>query len=216
MEFKQVVQNRRSDRSFIKDRAIAIADLQDIVEEAGRTPSWANSQPWKVYIATGQTLAQIKEDHLQRAMRSEPGRADFETMHRMDWSLQAQQNMGRWNVTISRYLGREHGQDFPRLQAHLFNASAIAYLAIPEPAPAWAIMDMGAFAQTLMLSATAHGVGSIPAYELVKYPKPVRKVMGIPDSELLALGIAMGYADEAYINGFRSQRMSLDEYQVIK
>lgn len=216
MEFNQVVQARRSDRSFIEDRPLSESDLKSIVAEAGRTPSWANSQPWKVYIATGDALARIKKDHLERSLRREPGRADFENMHRGDWSLQAQQNMSQWSNAIVSYLGQTHGQDFPQLQAHLFNASAIAYIAIAEPAPAWAIMDTGAFAQTLMLSATAHGIGSIPAYELVKYPKPVRSVMGIPNNELLAIGIALGYADDAYINDFHSVRMPLDEYLVIK
>lgn len=203
-------------RSFDEARAIPESDLREIVEEAGRAPSWANSQPWKVYIATGQALARIKKDHLQRSMRGETGHADFETMHRMDWGLQSRQNMAAWSASISGYLGSGHAQDFSLLQAHLFDASAIAYIAIPQPAPAWAIMDMGGFVQTLMLSATNRGIGSIPAYELVKYPEPVRAVMGIPSSELLATGIALGYADDAHINGFRSQRMPVDEYLVIK
>lgn len=216
MEFSQVVQARRSDRSFAEERPVTKSVLEDIVSEAGRAPSWANSQPWKIYIATGQTLARIKEDHLQRAQRGQQGRADLETMHRQDWSLQAQQNMTDWNRSISGYLGSAHMQDFVMAQAYLFHVSAIAYLTIPEPAPAWALMDMGAFAQTLMLSATNHGIGSINAYEMVKYPEPVRAAMGIPSNELLALGIALGYADNAYINDFHSLRMPLDKYLVIK
>ena len=52
MEFKEAVNYRQSIRYFTNQQ-IAPDDLKEIVQLAQRTPSWANSQPWQVYIATG-------------------------------------------------------------------------------------------------------------------------------------------------------------------
>ena len=52
MEFSEVVKNRSSIRSFAK-QDIPKETLVEIVKEAQRSPSWVNSQPWKVYMATG-------------------------------------------------------------------------------------------------------------------------------------------------------------------
>ena len=59
MEFKEVVNKRHSVRNF-KEDAIPVPVLEDIVRTAERAPSWENSQPWNVYIATGETLKRIK------------------------------------------------------------------------------------------------------------------------------------------------------------
>ena len=55
MEFSQVVANRHSVRDFT-DQPVSREDLVDIVRTAQKAPSWVNSQPWRVYAATGRTL----------------------------------------------------------------------------------------------------------------------------------------------------------------
>ncbi|MDR0137831.1 nitroreductase family protein [Metabacillus idriensis] len=57
------------------------------------TPSWANSQPWRVYIATGETLKQIQKAHLAFAQQGIRGNADFSTMHSEDWDIKSRRNM---------------------------------------------------------------------------------------------------------------------------
>ena len=60
MEFSQVVANRHSVRDFT-DQPVSREDLVDVVRTAQQAPSWVNSQPWRVYAATGATLAGIKK-----------------------------------------------------------------------------------------------------------------------------------------------------------
>ena len=59
MEFSQVVANRHSVRDFT-DEPVSREDLVDVVRTAQQAPSWVNSQPWRVYAATGATLAGIR------------------------------------------------------------------------------------------------------------------------------------------------------------
>lgn len=65
MEFSQVVANRHSVRDFT-DQPVSQEDLVDIVRTAQQAPSWVNSQPWRVYAATGATLAGIKKRAMLR------------------------------------------------------------------------------------------------------------------------------------------------------
>lgn len=84
MEFKEAVNYRQSIRYFTNQQ-IAPDDLKEIIQLAQRTPSWANSQPWQVYIATGQTLEKIKAHHLAAAQQGVSGNSDFPVAHRTQW-----------------------------------------------------------------------------------------------------------------------------------
>lgn len=59
MEFNDVVNHRKAIRAFDPNKPISDELIEKIMVSAQRTPSWTNSQPWKVYVATGETLAII-------------------------------------------------------------------------------------------------------------------------------------------------------------
>ncbi|MDN5691871.1 MAG: nitroreductase family protein, partial [Acinetobacter sp.] len=48
----QVITSRHSVRAFL-DKPIDLAIIKDILNVACRAPSGANTQPWKVYVVTG-------------------------------------------------------------------------------------------------------------------------------------------------------------------
>lgn len=210
MEFHDVLYQRRSIRAF-KDTPLDSTVLEQLVTEATRAPSWANSQPWHITIVTGTTLQRIKKRHYERAIAGRGGAADLDVAHRNDFAHEAQQNMGNWNEQVKRTLNKDpHGiASFSQAQATLFNAAAIVYLTVPKNATGWSLYDLGAVGQTLMLSATDHGIGSIPAYELVRYPDIVRQETGLQSTQLLAMGIALGIPNDAPINALHTTRMPL-------
>ena len=215
MQFQEIIRNRRSIRCFT-DQPIPRETLTDIVEEAQRTPSWANSQPWRVRIATGRTLASIKEEHRAASEQGVRGRPDFSTMHRESWDKKSRGNMGGWNTHLRSYLGEGHSGDFGEAQQTLFNAAAIIYLSIARDSSLWSVFDLGAFSQSLMFSAVARELGTMSAYETVKYPHIVRKWMEVPEDEAVAMGIAVGYPDEHMINRFITKREPLESMLTIK
>ena len=55
-------QYRHSTRLFT-DQVIDLATLENIIRTASHAPSWENAQPWKVYLATGDTVKQIRASH---------------------------------------------------------------------------------------------------------------------------------------------------------
>ena len=63
----------------------------------------------------------------------------------------------------------------------------------------------------MLLSACAHGVDSVPAYNLVKYPDILRDELGIPEDLSIAVGVALGYGSDVPLNAFRSTRRPLED-----
>ena len=209
MEFSQVIKKRRSIRDF-NGLPIPKDTLKAIVAEAQWAPSWVNSQPWKVYIATGKTLETIKQNHLIKVQSGEKGYSDFARVPRESFGAYPFKNMQALTKHLGNYV-KEDFSEFYKTQENLYHCSAAIYITIPKNSPEWAIMDMGGFEQTLMLSAANKGIDSIPAYEFVKFPDMIRQYLGIPEDELIAIGIGLGYRSSHPINNYRSLRVPLDE-----
>ena len=101
----------------------------------------------------------------------------------------------------------------------LFGAPAAIYIYIDRPfyfqgdtVNVWPIFDCGLIAENIMLLATRHGLGTIPQRQAVNCPQVLRKILEIPDSKLIVLGIAIGYPDWSDpVNRFRSEREALDK-----
>ena len=59
-------------------------------------------------------------------------------------------------------------------QAVLFHAPAVAFITIPKVHSEWMVLDAGALEAFLLLAAASRGVGSIPAFNLVRYQMCIR------------------------------------------
>ena len=138
----------------------------DVVRTAQQAPSWVNSQPWRVYAATGATLAGIKKRHAADVAAGRKGNADLPVKPRTEWSATTQENMTALGEQISTQLG-EGVQEFQASQGRLFNAQAALYVTIPVESTPWSFHDLGAFSAMLVLAAADKGLGAINAYALV-------------------------------------------------
>ncbi len=214
METSKAILSRHAVRLFDANRLIKVADLKKIVHLAQQAPSWVDSQPWRVYIATGETLKKIKQSHRANAEGQVKSDPDWPTTHRADWAAFPQNNMAAHNQATAKFWQNDRLQGITRaeLQTRLYDAPAICYLTIPKNANQWSAYDLGSFSQTLMLAAKGMGIDSMPAYEIVRFPHAIRKIMGIPDNEAIAMGIALGYADtQTGVNDYRAPRVALDK-----
>ena len=215
MEFKEVVNNRHSVRDF-SDQVIDHQTIKEIIALAQKSPSWVNSQPWKVYVATGKTLQNIKDAYVKKD--AEKGYPDFPVMHRDDWSAETQKNMKQWRHEIVHHFENfdEAHEKMSSASTHLYNSPAIVFVTIPKNSSLWSVFDAGAFCQTLMLAAKDKGLDSIPTYTSVRFPDVIRQNMDIHDNETLVIGLSLGYAKDATINTYRSKREDIDDIAKFK
>ena len=221
MDVTEAVRARRSVRAFKPD-LVPQEILKEIMELALRAPSWANTQPWEFAIVSGEKLEEIRQAYLEKAaeVTGEPApdlTAPREFPEPFD---NRRRTVGRSLFEIMG-IGREDAEKRKqwRLQGtKLFGAPCVIYIYTErafyfqsDGLNVWPVFDCGLVAENIMLLAANCGLGTIPQMQAVYYPDVLRKVLGIPDSKLIVVGIAIGYPDwDDPVNQFRSEREPLD------
>lgn len=80
MDVIEAIRERKAVRAFKPD-PVSLDMLKQIIEQALRAPSWANTQPWEFAIVTGKQLEEIKKGFLERESknlyRRSPGLTSF-------------------------------------------------------------------------------------------------------------------------------------------
>lgn len=208
MNVIEALNARSSTRAFLS-KPVDKEKLNAVLEAAVRTPSWANSQPWEVFVATGNTLDKIKNAYKQKY--AEKATATPETPRPTEWSQAAKKRQQQLRPDMVRDCGDAAAQ-FGALNQSMFNASTVIYVCMDKVLSEWSLYDIGAYSQSVMLAAIEHGLATIPAITLVLYPDVLRHELKIPDNLKLTIGIAIGYSDkDNQINNFVSSRSPLSE-----
>ena len=73
-------------------------------------------------------------------------------------------------------------------------------------------MDVGGIVQTILLLAHNYGLGCCPQVQMVMYPDIIRRLMNIPPSKKIVVGLSIGYPDmDDVINKQVTERLPLDQ-----
>jgi nitroreductase len=218
MDVVEAISSRKSIRAYKPD-PVPREVLSEIMEQSLRAPSWGNTQPWQFAIVTGNALAEIRRAFTEQA--EDAGNTDIPMPPGFpEPYITRYRALGR-KVFELKGIGRED-RDKRKLWLlqglRLFEAPCAIYICIDrslyeqsEGLNVWPLFDCGLVAENIMLLAASHGLGTIAQIQAVMYPDVLRRVVGIPDSKLIVLGIAIGYPDwEEPVNQLRSGRESLD------
>ena len=204
----EALKKRRSIRAFLP-RDVEKEKLETILETALQTPSWANSQPWEVFVASGKTLDRIREGY--RQMYDDKVVPKPETPRPTAWSKAAIERLDQLHPDMRRCCG-DAVEQFSSLNQSLFNAPMVIYICMDKVLSSWSLYDIGAFSQSIMLAAMEHGLSTIPAITLTNYPDILHKELEIPNNFKVTIGIAIGYSDDSNdINKFISSRSPLSQ-----
>ena len=207
MQFQETIKARHSTR-FFEATPISEDILQAIVEDATRAPSWVNAQEWQAWILTGAALEGFRREFSQKVKEKEAGGSEVPASSRERFS-----DVGRENMRLFNAAREAAGLAKVKLeaQAELFHAPAVCFLTLPKTYTPYMLFDLGAFSQTLMLSAADRGIGSVVAWNPVRYPETLRKYLPIPEGSAIAIAIALGYEKKCPLNDFRSSRRGTKE-----
>lgn len=208
MNVMEALETRRSARAFLS-KPVEKGKLHAIFEAAARTPSWANTQPWEVFVASGDTLERIREGYRQKYENKVPGAP--ETPRPIAWPDAEKKRQQQLYPDMKRDCG-DAVEKFGSLNMSMFNAPAVMFICIDQVLSEWSMYDVGAYAQSIMLTAQEQGLSTIPAITLVLYPDVLRKELDISEDLKITIGIAIGYEDkDNKINSFKSSRKSVKE-----
>ena len=96
--------NRRSIRNF-SSKPVSEETIRDIVKDARWAPSWANAQPWKLYVALGKAAEEIREAYVNgTAVQEGPEMLSFRGEN---WGRREQHNMSNWGRQLQEFLGAQ-------------------------------------------------------------------------------------------------------------
>ncbi|WP_158610665.1 nitroreductase [Lactiplantibacillus garii] len=206
MDLTQAIKNRHSVRQFT-DEKVPLATIKAILQDAQLAPSWVNSQPYQVHLLMGDALEAVRTAQAQLEKAGTKGTPDVPVMGRQHWSPQAQRNMAAWTAGL--------GNAAPLMApaaAQLYHAPAILYLTLPTGYSDWSLYDLGAFGESILLGASARGLATMTAYQLIKYPQLLRQHLNISAAQQIIIGIAIGKEDPAAAvnTQIKTTRMPLD------
>jgi len=210
-EFDDVVTARRSVRGFTA-QPLGRELLEEIFLLAQRAPSNCNVQPWRVFVASGDSCRRLSDAMMARADAGDFGDPEdlmdrFEGDHRRLQIECASEMYGHMGVARGDMAGRLRAA---RRNFELFDAPHVAIVCMLKSYGLGVALDVGMYVQTLMLAMASRGIGSCAQASLRQYPTLIRAHLGIADDLRIMCGVAFGYEDvNVPVNRTRQHRESL-------
>ncbi len=195
--FDEVISQRKSVRGFLRDR-IPEELLDKIFTLAQQAPSNCNIQPWHVVVASGESCQMLREKLVAAVNQKITPNPDYSRIERFDGVFRQRQVETAVKLYNNMNIARDDvkGRQWASMRNfELFDAPHVAFVCMPRMFNESVAIDVGMYAQTLMLSMTAHGIGSCAQASVSRYPDIIREHFGLDDQLAVLIGISFGYED---------------------
>ncbi|MFS2105517.1 nitroreductase [Ralstonia sp. Ralssp135] len=215
----QAITSRRSVRAFLPT-PVAREDIEAILDVARRAPSGSNTQPWKVYVLTGESKARLSESVL--AAYDHP---EVDTLHREEypyyprtWIDPYQSRRRKVGWDLYGLLGIERA-DKERMHAQharnfrFFDAPVGIIFTIDRVMEQGSWLDYGMFLEAVMVGARARGIDTCPQAAFTQFHRIIAEHLALTDDEMVVCGMSMGYANPAAIeNTLITERAPVSDF----
>jgi len=199
------ISSRRSIRAFLP-KPVAREDVEAILEVAARAPSGTNTQPWKVYVLTGEAKERLSAAIL--AAYADPQQAREHTeeyayypsvwvspfvdrRRKVGWDLYALLGLTRENKAG---MASQHGRNY-----RFFDAPVGLIFTIDRVMERGSWLDYGMFLQNIMVAARGRGLDTCPQAAFTQFHRIIAEQLQLPPNEMLVCGMALGWADPGRI-----------------
>ena len=231
-EFSQFLASRRSTRDFLST-PVSPEVIEQILTDSLTAPSWSNTRPFKVAVATGDVRDRISAEFLSRwgvlskimrkgilnKLRIIYSRYGLPTSNRFivkPYPAELKPRAERVGREMYETLGVTRGDRTARDQQwaknySFFGAPVELFIYVHKSLHIYAASDAGLMMQNLSLSAHAQGLGTCAQGAVAIWDDVVRKEFDVPKSYRLLCGVALGYPSDSAINDFKANRLSVDE-----
>ncbi len=226
--------SRRSTRDFLPT-PIPQEILDQILTDSLTAPSWSNTRPFKVAIATGEVRDRISNEFLSRwSVLSQIMRKGIKNKLRLIYSRYGLPTSNRTIVKpyvaelrpraqrvgkeLYELFGVKRGDRAARdaqwaKNYSFFGAPVELFIYIHKSLHVYAASDAGLMMENLMLSAHGHGLGTCAQGAVNIWDDVVRKEFEISKDYRLLCGLAIGYPSNSPVNSFKADR--IDKSQMI-
>lgn len=209
----EALDTRHSIREYLS-QPIPEEILKRIFEKALRSPSWKNSQPWKVHIVSGGKKDLLAEALTKAALESTPRP---ETSWPESYPSDAKKRMFDLGMKIYGVAGidrkdKEARDKFMLRNFEFFGAPTAVFITSKFDLNFFVGIDLGCFLQSVLLLAREEGLGTCPQAALGAFPDVVRNALTLPQEEKVILGLSIGYPNpDSELNRFHTPRESAED-----
>ena len=199
VELVRLMRSRRSCRNYT-DKEIDRGLLEDLIKIGSTAPSGTNCQLWTFTVLANRREVEILGEQLARFFRS-LNRKAAKSWIRLYSKIFGGDKLGKYyrryykTVREGLLLWEKEGVDT------LFHGAAAVILVGGKKSASSPVEDGLLVSQNILLAAHSLGLGSCMvgfAVEAIKRDKHIRKMLEIPDDELVVAAIALGYPAEKY------------------
>ncbi len=213
------ITKRSSKRKFL-NKPVPKEIQEKILEAAAMTPSGANMQPWVVYaISNKDVLDKIGEDIISHIDAG--GDIDqFIQYYPINWINPYKRRRITTGAGLYKLLEVDRKDEARRKELwhdnyRWFGAQTVFFVCTDKSlidGAQGALIDCGAYMQSIMLAAKAFGIDSCPQGSTTEYGKIIAKTLDLPDNLALLYSVVLGYEDTTAIqNNYQPERAPMDE-----
>ena len=224
--------SRRSTRDF-RPTPVPQEIINQILTDALTAPSWSNTRPFKIAVATDEirerisgeflsrwnVLSRIMRKGLKNKLRLIYSRYGLPTSNRMivkPYVPELRPRAQRVGKELYELFGVKRGDRDARdkqwgMNYSFFGAPVEMFIYIHKSLHVYAASDAGLMMENLMLSAHGHGLGTCAQGAVNIWDDVVRKEFDIPKDYRLLCGMAIGYPSDSPVNSFKAHRIGADE-----
>lgn len=213
------ITERSSKRAFLQ-KPVTREIQEEILKAAAMTPSGANMQPWITYAISDKEVLKNIGDAIIQKMNSGAEHDQFIQYYPLEWKPIYKKRRFETGIGLYAHMGVDRKDVETRTKMwhdnfRWFNAQCVFFVFTDKAmidGAVGALIDCGAYMQSIMLCARDFGLESCPQGSTTEFGKVVARVLGVPDNLALLYSVVIGYEDkEAKINSYRPQRADISE-----
>ena len=213
------ITSRRSLRAFLPT-PVPRQTIEDILAVASRAASGTNTQPWKVYVLTGEAKASLSRRVVDiyndpAALATHREEYDYYPTEWVSPYIDRRRKVG-WDLYTLLDIAktdkaRMHAQH--RRNYEFFGAPVGLMFTIDRVMRQGSWLDYGMFLQSVMVAARARGLDTCPQAAFLQFHRIILEHVGAPAGETLVCGMSLGHADPTAIeNTLVTERASVAEF----
>jgi nitroreductase len=213
--FEELAQQRFSCRGFLPE-PIPRKTIEALLNSARHSPSWCNTQPWRVIVTSGAETETVRLGLSEWAVSNPPAPEINFPLRYEGISLERRRECG-WQLYESVGIRKGDRESSARQNAHnfeLFGAPHLALITTERALDTYGAVDCGLYIAHFLLAAQSLGVATIAQAAIAACAPYLREHFKLADDRTVLCGISFGYADESHpANSFRTRRAEL--YDVV-
>lgn len=216
MSVSQAVAKRRSIRKFLPERTVSLSLISSLIQKATRAASGGNTQPWHLYVVTGDKKAQLSDAVFKEMAGGNAGDEPEYNIYPLEQPASYLDRRRRVAKEMYRLMGIKKSDQASRIEAMkrnylFFDAPIGIIITIDRCADRNGWGHTGMLLQTLSLLALEEGLATCFLESWSIYNKVVYENLNIPKDQIVWCGMALGYEDKnATVNSLVTEREPVD------